>query len=581
MVEKYYEDELRYLYNSGSEFAKAHPDRARFLNIDAVGDRDPYVERLFEGFAFLAARIREKLDDSFPELTEGFINLMWPHFQQEIPSIAIVEFKPRRGHLQETRVLERGVELLTNPVGSNNTICKFITTQKVDLNPVALETIDKKVDTKGRGTLTFNFKLDPGIKMHTLKCPVLKLYIHGEMPVAFALHELLTRHVTSAEVSYDRGRTVVQIDPKTAISVAGFSSDESLLPGDSRAFWGYALLLEYFVCPEKYLFVNLNCFDDIPVLAPPASEFSVTLSFDCDFPKNKPFEVDNFKLFCSPVVNLFKKDAEPVLNDGRLTEYPIVADYNNKTIATQSIVSVTGMDRVTGERHVYEPFHTFKTITKKKFRTFTSHYRDGFAGKRECYVTLGGSILEKGELSEENLSIEIWSTNGLVPREELREGSISKPGQGFPDFVMFTNITRPSLPIRPPLEKDYLWTFLSHLGASYSSLSTADALKTFLRLYEWTHSEGRARRIDAITNVAIKPAEMMLRGSPVRGIEYTVEIEEAEFNDSGDLHLFGEVLKEFITQYVSINSFVEFAFILRPSGKQMRWNSLEGKRWPI
>ena len=63
MIEKYYEDELRYLYESGREFAKAHPDRAQFLDIDAVGDRDPYVERLFEGFAFLARRIREKLDD--------------------------------------------------------------------------------------------------------------------------------------------------------------------------------------------------------------------------------------------------------------------------------------------------------------------------------------------------------------------------------------------------------------------------------------------------------------------------------------------------------------------------------------
>ena len=86
MIEKYYEEELRYLYDSGKEFARAHPDRAQFLNIDAVGDRDPYVERLFEGFAFLAGRIREKLDDSFPELTEGLINLLWPHFSHVIPS---------------------------------------------------------------------------------------------------------------------------------------------------------------------------------------------------------------------------------------------------------------------------------------------------------------------------------------------------------------------------------------------------------------------------------------------------------------------------------------------------------------
>ena len=97
MIEKYYEEELRYLYDSGKEFARAHPDRAQFLNIDAVGDRDPYIERLFEGFAFLAGRIREKLDDSFPELTEGLINLLWPHFHHTIPSLTIIELLRKAG----------------------------------------------------------------------------------------------------------------------------------------------------------------------------------------------------------------------------------------------------------------------------------------------------------------------------------------------------------------------------------------------------------------------------------------------------------------------------------------------------
>ena len=96
MIEKYYEEELRYLYESGREFANAHPDRAQFLNIDSVGDRDPYVERLFEGFAFLAARIREKIDDSFPQLTEGIINLLWPQLLQELPSTAIIQLSPHR-----------------------------------------------------------------------------------------------------------------------------------------------------------------------------------------------------------------------------------------------------------------------------------------------------------------------------------------------------------------------------------------------------------------------------------------------------------------------------------------------------
>jgi type VI secretion system protein ImpG len=70
---RYYEAEMRYLREAGKEFAKAHPDRARMLNLDRVGDRDPYVERLYEGFAFLTGRLQQKLDDELPELTEGLV----------------------------------------------------------------------------------------------------------------------------------------------------------------------------------------------------------------------------------------------------------------------------------------------------------------------------------------------------------------------------------------------------------------------------------------------------------------------------------------------------------------------------
>lgn len=34
---RYYEAEMRYLREAGKEFARAHPDRARMLNLDRVG----------------------------------------------------------------------------------------------------------------------------------------------------------------------------------------------------------------------------------------------------------------------------------------------------------------------------------------------------------------------------------------------------------------------------------------------------------------------------------------------------------------------------------------------------------------
>lgn len=88
LILRYYESEMRYLREAGKEFAKIHPDRASELNLDRVGDRDPYVERLFEGFAFLTGRLRQKIDDDLPELTESLVSLLWPHYLRLIPSLS-------------------------------------------------------------------------------------------------------------------------------------------------------------------------------------------------------------------------------------------------------------------------------------------------------------------------------------------------------------------------------------------------------------------------------------------------------------------------------------------------------------
>jgi type VI secretion system protein ImpG len=583
MIEKYYEEELRYLYESGREFARAHPDRAQFLNVDAVGDRDPYVERLFEGFAFLAARIREKLDDSFPELTEGLFNLMWPGLLQEIPSVAIVQFKARTGLLQETRVLPRGSELLSSPVGPELAICKFTTTTDVRLNPVSLSNVAKTVDTKGKAALAFHFKLDPGVQMKNLALSPLRIYLHAEMPAALMLHEFLTRHVTSVRIASGNNAISCDVAAASAVSPCGTDQAESILPQGGRSFPGFALLLEYFVYPEKFLFVDLNGFENLPFSEETPDTLVYSITFDKDFPPDKPFSRENFRLFCAPAANIFKKDAEPVHMSGLETEYRIVADSSYpSSFFTHSVIGIEGIERATGKRTAYEPLYSFSSGGGRRPRTFSTQYRYAPDGRRDLYITLGGDLLSsstgKNEIREENLSIDIYATNGVLPREEIREGGITNPGTNFPDYVSFSNITRPTLPSAPPKNDEYLWSCITHLSSTYTTLASPDTLKALLRLYDWSHSEGRSRRIDAITDASSRPVERLVNGSALRGVEFTVSLVESNFVDMGDIHLFGQVIKEFLSQYVAINTFLDLVFVLKPSGAALRWQSQDGKK---
>jgi len=122
----------------GAEFARDRPKIAErlLLNQETGASLDPHVERLIEGFAFLTARIRLKLDDEFPELTESLLETLYPHYLAPIPSMAIIEFDvdAERGNLPEGHTIERGSNLHTQEF--DGVRCQYRTTTPVTLRPV-------------------------------------------------------------------------------------------------------------------------------------------------------------------------------------------------------------------------------------------------------------------------------------------------------------------------------------------------------------------------------------------------------------------------------------------------------------
>jgi type VI secretion system protein ImpG len=91
----YYQRELAFIRRLGDEFARANPKIAGRLRIAPDAIEDPHVGRLIEAFALLNARIRRKLDDDFPELTQAMLGVLYPHYLAPIPSMAVVQFVGR------------------------------------------------------------------------------------------------------------------------------------------------------------------------------------------------------------------------------------------------------------------------------------------------------------------------------------------------------------------------------------------------------------------------------------------------------------------------------------------------------
>src|SRR6476659_8076021 len=92
---QHYERELRHVREMGAEFAEEYPKIAGRLGLERLECADPYVERLLEGSAFLAARVQYKLDAEFPRFTQQMLETVYPDYLSPTPSMAVVQFNPR------------------------------------------------------------------------------------------------------------------------------------------------------------------------------------------------------------------------------------------------------------------------------------------------------------------------------------------------------------------------------------------------------------------------------------------------------------------------------------------------------
>jgi type VI secretion system protein ImpG len=585
---RYYEAEMRYLREAGKEFAQAHPDRARALNIDRVGDLDPYVERLYEGFAFLTARIQQRLDDELPEFTEGLVGMLWPHYLRMIPSLAIVELLPETRESKETTIVAAGMSVRSGAIGATGVQALYRTTQAVTLQPVRLVLAEPVVGVDGRSSVRLAFEIEPTAERGELDLSHMRLFINADQPGSFALYLALTKQVASVAWRVpglnDGAATGL---PGVRLEPAGFSTGERLWPKAEETFAGYQLLLEYFTFREKFLFVDLNGFD-VGALAADAGSFELEIHLDRTYPMDLRFSAQNVRLNCTPVINLFELGAEPVHIDHHQTEYRVTPVHHHaQFVQTYSVDAVESVDPGNAERFEYVPFASFRhrggmLRHEAPERFFHTRVRQGVSGLYDTTLILGGHAWETmDDLPEETLSLRVTGTHGMLPRKGLREASLDQLVGSVPGVAGVRQLTAPTMPVYPPLNDRFQWRVLSHLVPNFLSLLDVDALRGTLALYDWTDDELNRRRLDGIREVSLAEINEFRNGGLDRGVSIQITLDSHAFAGEGDMTLFGELLHRFFALYAEINLFTRLTVISLPSGKRAGWPRSYAVRPPL
>ncbi len=270
----YYNSELEFLRQAGKEFADAKPRIAARLRMSGGLPDDPHVERLIEAFAYLNARTRHKLDDDFPEITEAFLNVVFPHYLAPIPSASVVKFTLDRGQADQTdgQPVSRGTEVETEIVhgkGIEGETCRFRTTYPVHVWPMELKSAVYKghpfvappvpfaARTQSICHIDFRTFVE-AVRFAKMPMGDLRFYLHGQSRSVYDLYELLNCNLLGVAIAPSAKDSAAAWLPPEVIRPVGFERDEGLFDYPARSFLGYRLLTEYFAFPQKFLFLDVT-----------------------------------------------------------------------------------------------------------------------------------------------------------------------------------------------------------------------------------------------------------------------------------------------------------------------------------
>lgn len=616
----YYNQELIYMREMAGEFARSHPKIARRLGMQGGEVADPYVERIIESFCFMSARMQIKLDAEFPRFTERLLEVIYPNYVAPTPSMAVARLfpSPTEGNVVDGFLVERGSAFTARVPDGERTACQFRSGQDVTLYP--LEIVDARLtgippdipsldryvaaDVQVRGALRLRLRMTGDANIADLKgLDRLPIYLAGDEQVASHLFELLhTAGIASLTGTPGELGRAVHAVTANALVHEGLGTDQGLLPLTWSSFHGHNLLHEYFACPSRFYFFSLTGLEaGLRRISGKEAEIVILLDRAPEKLANL-IDASRFALFCTPVVNLFRRRTDRIELSSAETEFHVVPSrLHPLDYEVFAVDSIWGQVAKTSAELPFRPLYQTLNNDEGNYGRYFSLRRERRLmsdsarryGTRTPYVGTETfvSLVDQNEApyaeAMRYLSVDAWLTNrdlpSLVPRNGLSDLEVSEsvPVDGI------ELIRAPSAPKAPYAERDMAWRLIRQLNFNYLPLGDMDhraggqGLRDLLRMFLTGEDESQQRQIQSLVGVKTKPVTRRLPGGgPLvfgRGIECSLTVDESGFSGTSP-YLFGLVLEHYLARHVSINSFTQTELHSMQRGRVARWPVRMGTR---
>ena len=575
LLRHYYEKELEILRRDMRGFARRNPEAAARLSINSDGrSDDPGIERLVQSTALMNARHSMKIDDDYPELSESLICRTYPQYLRPFPSCAIAQFDTAGmfDGLAESVRVARGTQLLTKS-GQYSFRTAYdvvlaplrIARAQYALTPAVPSRVKLPPEMSGMLSVTFA-SVKAGSSLGVATPSTLRVHVDGQAQMVAALIDTLQLRTTYAYVEDSTGRwTRLAEHP---VKRVGFGPQDWLFTDANEPGQPFGMLGEYFAFPQRFHFVDID-FAGLR-LAAPGSQLTLHLAVE-RVPSSSRVaqqlvhvQADHFKLFCTPVVNLFAKQGVALKFDAGIGAWPIQAQGRD-----DSLTEIWKVDQVrTSQGVALSSSSELLTALISQARprwTLLQRARpaspDTVRPAALAFENADGAIRAGDDIGP--LWADVTCSNGDLPRS-LRIGAAEgdmrlegkTPGEG-----KISLLSVPTAVTRAPRTNGALWRLIGQ-QTTHAFRLTQEGLPALKQSFQQfaVLSSAPSRHVDGITGLSHKSVMtlMMRRPQPamVRGIEITLTIDEALFA-ANSVAVFAGVMERYFAPYAPANSFVQ------------------------
>lgn len=583
----YYRENLAHIRGIASEFANEFPKIASRLELSEYNCQDPYVERVLEGTAFLAARVEHKLESGFPRFLETVASSVFPLVTSPIPSYGVMRFT---ADLSDERLrgdykMKKGAQFRCKVPGVE-TPCVYSTLTDVSVSAAVLRGVSYRVrdfdacgidDPDGAAVLTLNVVDGDGAGGATMPDDLLA-YVDMADSAASELQGQLCGDLRGV---YARQNGVTRRLKGVKVDVPMFSSAEGEpMPVTN----GLRTMVRFMACPRLFKFFRVSglkkLFNDHPGL-PVDLHFVFGHRVESFVRSIGP---DSIRLGCVPVANVFRRHSDRTECNGAF-EHHVSAD--RSAPQDVEVLSVGAVEAFDARNQVlfraqpgFEGEGNNRFVLHRRARLFDPvHSRSSYHGT-EIYVSLSGNDYDAHHDEIRQIGAEIICSNRDLPLLLRKEDPVAPPmAEPLTDARL---ADQPSSPF-PPLVRGGAATDWEKIGLISLNLSSVlwrngmvpvDIVRRMVRTCIFDGEGVAARLADAIAELRSTPRtfRFVSGGAPYFESGWRVDLVLKEDICSGTgVFIFARMLKELFFSYVPINTCIEFVVGTDKRKEMFRW----------